>query len=115
MKSNSRRSIPKQATLTTGASRPARRVKFAPVPRTKLARLVRELGAVFPPLSDRKLLSSGTMESTLVEALKQETAASFKDLYLEANVLKRFQGSDPAEKLDRRDAAIQKLLDSEVR
>ena len=115
MKSNSRRSIPKQATLTTGASRPARRVKFAPVPRTKLARLVRELGAVFPPLSDRKLLSSSTMESTLAEALKQETAASFKDLYLEANVLKRFQGSDPAEKLDRRDAAIQKLLDSEVR
>lgn len=115
MKSSSQRFIPTQATPHKGTSRSERRVKFAPVPRGKLARLHREMEKSFPALTNRDLLSDVVFSDYAERAYKSNNVDEFKRLYLAANVLKRFQGSDPLTKTQRRDAAIAKLLDSEER
>ena len=86
------------------------------VPRARIKKYQSAFAAAFSrafPMHDLSNLSATNMESILVDAHSQQDAAAFKRRYLDANVFKRFQATDPEQANLRVDAALEKLQDSE--
>lgn len=90
-------------------------VSFKPLSLGVLKQLHKELGLVFPDLLNVSALSSQKMDGEFQNALASTTSGDFKDHYLEANVLKRFQSTKSDDMKAREDAAVRILLESEVR
>lgn len=92
------------------ASRP-----FHPIAQVGLSRLHRELRKCLPELAGTRTLSKALLKADFATAVSSPDPATAKYWYLEANCLKRFQGKQLSDAEGRQAAAIQKLLDSEVR
>ena len=89
--------------------------KLKPVPKHKMSALNRALVEAIPALQSPASLSSKIMDLSFQRAIQSETCAEFKAHYLDANIVKRFQSTDRETAAQRSQAAILKLLDSEVR
>ena len=86
-----------------------------PIASGKLKQLHKALSRSIPGLFDTEFLQSAYMDAAFQRALQSETAGEFKRHYLDANILKRFQSSDEKTVASRQEAAVQLLLDSEIR
>lgn len=92
------------------ASRP-----FHPIAQVGLARLHRELRKCLPELAGVRPLSKALLKVDFAIAVASTGVSDAKYWYLEANCLKRFQGKLLSDAVVREDAAVEKLLASEVR
>lgn len=73
------------------------------------------LARAIPALGPGGRLSSEEMEASFQQALRASDPDTFKDLYLEANLMKRYTGADLSSSEDRIRAALLKLEESEVK
>lgn len=83
--------------------------------RRRLTPLHRALRAAIPELDGRSPLSSSVMDEAFKLAISAGTAPEAKKHYLDANLMKRYIGTDLSDASSRVDNAVAALLDSEVR
>lgn len=102
--------IPKKRHPDVPGSRP-----FHPLSRGKMGNLHRQLTKALPALGQGGQLSSAIFDADFSQALQCHHSDDFKWWYLEANCLKRYQGKGLTDPLLRKEKALEKLLDSEIR
>ena len=104
--------------LWEGADIPLPAVRAVqPIARDKLYRLheaIRRAVPALDPFSGVEL-SSSLLSELDRRAMDATEAQAFKAAYLEANILKRYQGTDIGDQEDRVATAVEKLLDTEMR
>lgn len=104
-----------KAASKAGTSRP-RPPRIQPVRKSPHLRgLHKALRDAIPALRGVIPLSSKQLDEDFHRALSCQQASDFKYWYLEANLLKRYMGSDLSDKEARVTNALEKLMDSEVR
>lgn len=83
--------------------------------RRRLAPLHQALRVAIPELAGSAPLSSDVMSEAFSRAMRADSVQVAKEAYLDANLLKRYLGSDLSDPVLRLEKAVAGLLDSEVR